>query len=375
MHNQESRVDSSILAPVPVPAGTEGKKRVYILILNWNGWADTIECLESVVRSDYKDFRIIVLDNGSTDDSLIRIKDWADGRLSVWTGSGNRLSQLSSPPVPKPLAYEELDRTSAEVGGTPGGGGAPLVIIRTGENLGFAGGNNVGLRYVLARGDAAYAWILNNDTVVLPTTLRMMVDRLSSRAGAGMCGSLLLYYSAPETVQALGGFEYNRWLGTSHQLWQFAPRSSASQVNEQAVEDRMYGVQGASVLVSTEFLQKAGLLAEQYFLYYEEQDWAERAARAGFGKVFAPTAVVYHKEGASTGANSNAPEARSLAADYFAIRSRLLFTRKFYPYALPLVHFGLIGVAINRIRRRQLDRVAMVLRISLRALLRGYDDL
>src|SRR5450631_1463343 len=117
--------------------------KVYILILNWNGWQDTIECLETVFRNDYPNYQVIVCDNDSTDSSLDKIKAWAEGRLEPKNVENEYLRALSSPPVAKPVTYREYSRTRAEKGGAADDGDVSLILIQTGANLGFAGGNNV----------------------------------------------------------------------------------------------------------------------------------------------------------------------------------------------------------------------------------------
>ena len=91
--------------------------KVSIIILNWNGWKDTIECLESVFRIDYSNYQVIVVDNGSTNDSMKRIKDWADGKQEVLTPEpSHSLYHLSHLPVQEPIPYIEYDRQAAEEG-------------------------------------------------------------------------------------------------------------------------------------------------------------------------------------------------------------------------------------------------------------------
>jgi GT2 family glycosyltransferase len=344
--------------------------RVYVVVLNWNGWRDTVECLESLLRSDHPDFQVVVCDNGSTDGSPERLEAWAVGEAVEEPAPEHPLWHLSTPRITKPLRLVALDRRAAEEGGGPAAGPASLVLIRVGENLGFAGGNNVGLRYALARGDADFVWLLNNDTVVEADALSQLVSRARDR-GADLCGSRLLYHHAPGTVQALGGFAYNPWLGTSRMIGHGWPAAEADRLDVEAIESRMFGVQGASVLASRKMLERAGLLSERYFLYFEEQDWAVRARAAGLRVAYAPRSTVYHKEGASTGGNSTRP--RSMQSDYYAIRSRLLFTRRFYPRALPSVYLGLLGTVLNRVRRGERDRVPMLLRTAFRLLLPGGE--
>lgn len=345
------------MAATPMASSDPGGQapRVYVVVLNWNGWGDTIACLESLLRSDYANYRIVVCDNASTDDSVVALRRWAAGELDALPPRPPRVNDCVRPPVTKPIAWCELDRETAETGEDDGD--PALTLIHTGANLGYAGGNNVGLRYVRRRGDADYVWLLNNDTVVDAAALRHLVTRLQTAPEAGLCGSTLLDQAEPTRVQAHGGARFNPWLGTHRALgdgqrWQ-------GEMDADAVERRMSYVIGASMFASRRWIERVGLLCEDYFLYFEEIDWAVRG-RPEFTLAYAPQSLVYHKEGASTGR----PE-RSVRADCLALRNRLLFTRNRLPWALPTVWLGLIWALINRIRRGQLDRVRPILTILL----------
>lgn len=357
-----------------VPAAPRpGRARVGVVILNWNGWQHTIECLESVLRMEGVDLEVVVCDNDSGDRSVQMIREWAAGRLMAPQPDHPALRACVIPAVLKPLPLVEYDRATAEAGGAETRSAARLVLVHNGANLGFAGGNNVGLRYLLARGDVGYVWLLNNDTVAPADSLRRMVEHMARDDRAGICGSTLLYYSNPGVIQARGGFRYNRWRGTSRQIDQFQPAGPVSPEHARRIEEEMDGVQGASVLVTRRFLQQVGLLSEDYFLYYEEQDWAIRAQRAGFRIAFAPRSIVYHREGGTTGGSSRRPTEVSETADYHGIRSRLLFTRKFYPQALPLIYLSLGPMVVKRLVRRQPSRARMIIGLaleSMRALVR-----
>ena len=147
--------------------------RVYVVLVNWNTWPHTVECLESLLRSDHDDFQIVVCDNASRDDSLAHLAAWAAGREPFTPPAG---PVPLDPPVRKPVSFVPLSRAEAERGGLAACADARVVLVDDGGNLGFAGGCNVGMRYALARGDAAYVWVLNNDTVVAPTAMRAMVE-------------------------------------------------------------------------------------------------------------------------------------------------------------------------------------------------------
>jgi len=336
-------------------------KRVYVILVNWNGWPDTIECLESVLRLDYTDYRVIVCDNGSTDDSLTQIVDWAEGH-SLVSAAVERIPRhdLVSPPVEKPLSYAVYDRSQAEGGGDRSLD-PRLILIRTGGNLGFAGGNNIGLRYALARGDFEHAWLLNNDTVVEPQSLMALVARMADKPSAGMCGSTLVHYDNPDRIQARGGGWYCKWIGLPWHIGQL--EKTSVRPRQEHVEKWMNYVVGASMLVSRDFLIDVGLMCEDYFLYFEETDWAMRA-KGRFTVAYAPDSVVFHKIGRSLGTSSN-PLKKSAVCDYYAIRNRLLFTRRYHPEALPTIIASLIVAALVRLMTGQFRRARMILAVLL----------
>ncbi|MDQ3396755.1 MAG: glycosyltransferase family 2 protein [Deinococcota bacterium] len=296
---------------------------VYIVILNWNGWRDTVECLASLNGLSYRNYRVVVVDNASSDGSVARIR----------------------------AAYPEL------------------TLLESERNGGFAAGNNLGLRHALAHA-ADYVWLLNNDTTVDPEALTYLVKRLREEPAAGMCGSKLHYYHDPDKLQALGGASYNKWFGTAKHLGQH--QGAKEPVDLKRLERSMDYVVGASLLVSRAFLEDVGLLSEDYFLYFEEIDWATRA-KPRYRPALAEGSSVYHKEGASIGSSSGTPTEKSLLADYYSLKNRLVFTRKFYPEALPTVYLGLLVAAFNRMRRRQWDRVWMIAGIALGKDVLGQD--
>lgn len=335
--------------------------RVYILLLNWNGWKDTIECLESVFRSDYQNYRVIVCDNDSRDGSIEHIKSWADSLLNAIPSFNPTLGDLITPPVSKPIDYAVYDRSVAEGGGNLKCD-TPLVLIKTGANLGFAGGNNVGLRYALARNDAQYVWLLNNDTTVLSDTLSKMLNRVHKSPQIGICGSTVRYYHHPLITQCLGGCTYNRWFGLANNVGYL--QSVSELIDGDSVEAKMDYVLGASMLVSSEFLKAVGLMNENYFLYYEEIDWAVRG-KGKFILGYAPESIVYHKEGASIGSKLSRSHELRYRSEYFLVKNRINFTKKFYPYAVYSVYIGLLVTLIVRLLRGQWARFVMLVKVLL----------
>lgn len=333
----------------PPHGGTAPK--VYVILLNWQGWALTLECLESLLRQDYPSFQVIVCDNGSQDDSVERLRAWAAGHQEAPVSGEGFLRDLVSPPVSKPLTMVEYDRAAAEAGGGSDDADAQVILLHTGGNVGFAAGNNVGLRYLLARGDGEYAWILNNDTVVGPDTLGRMVEAAAGDPALGIVGAKLLYFDAPDVIQAAAGGGLVRWKGMTG----LAGQGEHDRGQCDGPVDLDY-VHGASMLVRTRLCREVGLFDEAYFIYSEEVDWCIRAREAGWKLGYAPAARVWHKENRTIGL-------KSPRQDYHSLRSSLILARKFYPRLVPLVFaYSVYQYLLPKVVRRQRERVHAVLR-------------
>jgi GT2 family glycosyltransferase len=177
------------------------------------------------------------------------------------------------------------------------------------------------------------------------------------RPDVGLCGSTLLYYHSPRTVQALGGSIYNRWTARVGHIGLGLDIDDAPP--HHVVECRMKYVVGASMFVRNSFLEQIGLLDERYFLYFEEIDWAKRA-KGLFGLAYCPGSIVYHKEGASIGTSDLKGKQRSELSERFASRNRVLFTRIHYPAALATVIFAMLLSALHRLLTGQIRSFAML---------------
>jgi GT2 family glycosyltransferase len=167
----------------------------------------------------------------------------------------------------------------------------------------------------------------------------------------GMCGSRIVFYWQRDVVQVLGGGRFQPWTGRSRLIGN--RQAAARPVSVTEVERQIDHLSGASMLVSRDFLEDVGLMDESYFLYYEETDWAMRG-KGRYRLAYADDALVYHKEGASIGSNHQRAR-RSPLSCYFLVSSRIRFTRKFFPWALPSV-------------------LAYSMLVALRALLGGHRD-
>jgi len=304
--------------------------KVYVIILNYNGWADTIECLESVLRNDYPNYQVIVVDNNSPNNSMEYIKAWAEGKLDVWVKPQHPLRHLSFPPVKKPIPYVYYTREEAEKGGDSKTElelrkclhneitiKHPLVLIQTGENLGFAGGNNVGIRYALAKKDFDYIILLNNDTVVERSFITKVISayrKLESTGERkiGLVGCRINHYSFPE----------KSWFTKGKFNWYREGIHIVDENIKGIVESEF--ITGCAVTIPRYILDDIGLWDEEYFLYGEDTDYSMRVRKKGYKNFVNTECVVYHKISATTGGKF------SPIQYYYGNRNRLLFHYKHY---------------------------------------------
>ena len=218
-----------------------------------------------------------------------------------------------------------------------------VIFLLRANNGSYAAGNNAGLRLALRLG-AEYVWILNNDALVEPEAARHLVDQMRRDPRLGLCGTTLRSYDNPEQIQILGGWHYSRWIARPTPL--LTPSKSRRCLSY---------VAGASVCVSRGFLEKVGLLCEDYVLYGEEMDWAARAG-SRFSLSYCPEAVVYHK-----GAGTIARSLSDAQQEYYATRARLLLTRKFWPLLLLTVWLSMLGRVVLRLFQARLGAARSIM--------------
>lgn len=245
---------------------------ISIIVLNWNGAADTLACLDSLAALTYPNFNVVVVDNGSSDDSLARLR--------------------------------------------PYGAPYPLTLLETGRNLGYAGGNNVGMRYALEHG-ADFVLVLNNDTVVAPDMLEHLQDAALRYPNAAAFSAKIYFFDEPNRIWYAGvnwNDKLSRFIHIGEGEFDDNQRFSKTSEVDYAC--------GCVFFVSAERLHEIGLLNEDFFLYYEETDWCFRARERGHASIYVPGAKVWHKISQSFGGE------RSPLAIYFITRNRLLWARR-----------------------------------------------
>jgi len=303
------------------------------VVVNWNGWPDTVGCVDSLLALGNPPLRIVLCDNASTDGSVSELTQYLSGRLSHWR--------------------TEPDGTGWT---NPRFGDAVMSVhlLRMPRNLGYAGALNAGIRWSRERWAPKGFWLLNNDVEAEPGALTALVAAHDSVPRAGICGSVLLEWDDPQRIQAVAG-RFRRWLGVGRH---------DKQLPAQAREVSLaldYPV-GASLYVTADYLDKVGAMDPGYFLYCEEMDWAERGRRQGYRPVVALQSRLRHKEGASTGSYGGMRH-KSLLSERYGVISRLRITRKFWPHYVPLVWSSLAVVVLERLVHGEMERALLVLRL------------
>lgn len=283
---------------------TKRNPRVSIIILNWNGIQDTLNCIESVKNLDCNNLEIIVVDNGSRNDEL-----------------------------------KELKRIKG------------IKLIRNKKNLGFAEGNNVGIRYAMKKGADA-VFLLNNDTIIKRGALKELSKKLFSKDSIGIVGPKIYYFDG--RIVWFAGGKINYVVGDSKQIGD--RKIDRGQFDDGKEVDY---VTGAAILIKKDVFEKVGLLDEDFFAFYEELDFNVRAKKAGFRILYCPNAVVLHRVSATTGKSS--PFMIQLN-----FRNRLIFMKKHAPsyswITFPFFYvFDLVSMIIYKSLRHDLVSVKATL--------------
>lgn len=299
--------------------------KVHVVILNWNGWRDTVECLESVCQSRYASYCTVVIDNGSEDDSCERIQAWANGELTV--ESRYVTYRQRDKPVRLVRYGSHLPETWREAPATIDPGGPPLggvVLIRAGMNLGFAAGCNVGIRYAIEMG-AEYVWILNNDTVVEPTALGELAGFLDRHERYhGVTGQIRLY-DDPARIWNCGGML--TWYGARRYHDADAPVTAVPQSGHRQISF----VTGCAVLFRVSVFRSIGMFSERFFFGEEDFELSQRLRRGRYALACRYDAVIYHKVGRAIG---KAAQHGDLSIAFVYYLNRFIDMRGMWPRAL-----------------------------------------
>ncbi|HUH24999.1 MAG TPA: glycosyltransferase family 2 protein [Flavobacterium sp.] len=304
------------------------KDTTYIILLNYNGTDDTLECLESLQKLTCADFKIVVVDNSDKNNEFEALhRYFVDECLSF-------------------ISFVEGEKNSYT--------NEKYILIKALQNKGFSHGNNLGLHFAMQQPGANYFWILNNDTVVLQNSLSELVQ-YHKRFPNTILGNKLLYYYNPNIIQAIGGSFSTQWYLCQH---------VAEGLDKNSLKSELKSIDypiGASMFVNRNFVEKVGFLNEDYFLYFEELDWTERAKAIGFKVDWCETSVVYHKEGATIG--SSYKESKSFFSETQLFISRKKFVKKYYSLGFKF-YFSSLLLLLNRLRKGKLKLAKELIKIT-----------
>lgn len=293
---------------------------IKIILVNYKNYIDTIDCLISILKNNYLYYQIFVIDNHSENESIFEFKKWSNE---------NSIDAV--------FLNENSLKNEAKIENK-------IVFIESNSNLGFSGGNNIGIRYLLRFNDFNYVWILNSDTIIEYDTLTSMYD-FAKNNKCHITGSVLKYDT--NLIQAYGGC-INKFTGKSSHI-----------INKFDLAHKLDYIVGASMLISKDTIEILGLLPEEYFLYYEEVDYCFNARKKGLNICVAENSVVYHKEGGSVG-GGRGMIGKSEFIDLLSLENRIKFHKKYLGGGIGLI-FGLLLASLNRIRRMQFKRAIKVL--------------
>lgn len=279
--------------------------KVFIIVLNWNHWQETVECVKSLRNLDHENYRIIVIDNGSTNDSIGNIRKSFTEEIII---EGDLQRRADSAKI---IQYQ---RSCAESGGVNEDEdileNAPsnnkLLIVKNNENLGFAAGCNVGIRYALSR-NADYVWILNNDTVVDRYSLTKLVDTLNSSNQYRGITPQIRYFSHSDKIWNCGG--ELTWYGTKKYYHHF---DSTQNVPDSGIRKVTF-ITGCAFLLPTAVFREIGLFSERFFMGEEDFEFSHRLLKNKIHIACRYDAIIYHKVSVSV---QNTSEIGKVYIDY-----------------------------------------------------------
>jgi len=292
--------------------------KVSIIILNWNGWQDTIECLESLQNITYPNYQIIVVDNHSTNDSVKKIKEWASSKIEVksnyFTTSTHKSINIREFHRNE---LEEIDINSIERKLNKISTSQRLVLIKNENNFGFSKGCNVGIKYALNR-NYDYILLVNNDMVVDSNFLEPAVYLAEQDKNIGIIGGKIYYYNDNKRIWSACG--YINWIKGS------GIHAGNSQIDKGQFNRirRVKLVSGALMLIKKKVLLDIGLLPEDYFFGVEEWDFSVKVSRKGLKLYYVPDFIGYHKVG-------KAHKTFNPKFIYNTYRNKLHFQMKYLP--------------------------------------------
>lgn len=318
-----------------------------IILVNYNGWRDTLVCLNSILTQDYENYHIVIVDNKSTDDSVNQIYKWINELSQIeLMKSYDNVGLINDSMIISNSKYKQHNR---------------IVLIQANENRGFSAGNNIGIFFLQKEFGCNYIWLLNNDTTIEKDSIVSLVHRMgqerTKNSKIGILGSKIMEFYGENCIQSIG-FKYNKLFSVSKPIGK--GEIDIGQYDIEQIDADF--VMGASMFVDINFINEVGLMSEDYFLFFEELDWILRGKKIGWGFGYEYKSKIYHKQGGSTGLNK---QGRNEFFDFYQIKNRLLFTYKFYPLYLTTLYPALVLSLIKRLINKEFIAAKNTLKLML----------
>ena len=275
--------------------------KISIVVLNWNNYQDTLECMNSLIEVNYENFNIVIVDNGSRNNSVSKIKKW----LNV-----NKFKY-----IPKKSNSEFFYNTSLNI---------KIILIKNIKNYGFAKGNNIGIKFALHYLRANSVVLLNNDTIVHSDFLLHLINTSQEKKTIGIVGPKIYYYdnrkNKKEVIWSAGNKNnyFFPWLSSARGQGKF----DVNQFKKGEVDS----ISGCCMLIKKEIFKSIGYFDPKYFCYGEEDDLCLRTTRGGFDIYYSPKSVIWHKVARSSGGGFNKTVA------FYKIRNKIMFYKKNFPF-------------------------------------------
>ena len=281
-------------------------KSVAIILVNYNGYNDTVNCVKSIIAGEYKDYKIILVDNGSDDREIILNDAFLNDKCDV---------------------------------------------ILHPDNIGFSGGNNVGIEYAKKIYNPDFFLLLNNDTEIDNMAIVEMVQAIEQIPNCGIMTGKILYYDKPEIIWSAGGkFDFKTGIADQPAMGK-TDDGSYDSICETTF------CTGCVMLIPAEVIDTVGLLSEEYFLYAEDTDYCCRVMNAGYKLGYTGHARIYHKVSSSTGRGSN-------LSQYYNVRNNLYIIEKYCTNKI----YGYLK------RRYRTIKSMLKKELSLKMIRKGYHD-
>ncbi|MBE6485573.1 MAG: glycosyltransferase family 2 protein [Methanosphaera stadtmanae] len=309
---------------------------VSIILLNWNGYEDTLEALESLYQINYPNYNVIVADNNSTNDSVEKIREYSLGNIKIETKytkfMQNKPIQLT---ILKEGEFTKVDNISTE-------NEKKLLLIENKENYGFAKGNNIAIEYTIKYDEPEYILLLNNDTIVAPDFLEKMIAVAQSDSKIGLLGPKFYYYDyegSHDTIWCIGSVVDLDHFPGHHSIMEEPNYDLTQDVIE------CDWVSGAGALIKTEAMPKT-FLSTEFFFGCEDVDLAIAIKEKGYKVVTVMDSIIWHKVGMSRHKNS------TFKTEYNHIKTNLQFIKKHnsnYYLSLPKYYYQILKLYIKAI--------------------------